>query len=214
MSFNVQQQKVINHYREMYNIASVISDDVVVEIIKRDMIQSGKVYAGFESLVQGAAESRQNSENTGVFGFGFNNEENIELALSNDTSQYLTLLPTKEESQALSFMQRILQESENTVTEREKEAGPVSAFTNFLFRQVWGSKYSKRSVKKEVKEFEKQLKEIEKAAHGEKIYRDFLGNVNTVTFKDEFKKVRGVEFNADKITATIEKRDMTLLKLT
>ena len=60
-----------------------------------------------------------------VFGFGFNNEENIELALSNDTSQYLTLLPTREEAQALSFMQRILQESKNTVTEREKEAGPV-----------------------------------------------------------------------------------------
>lgn len=204
MSFNVQQQKVINHYREMYNISSVISDDVVVEIIKRDMIQSGKVYAGFESLVQSAAESHQNGVNTGVFGFGFNNEENIELALSNDNSQYLTLLPTREELQALSFMQRILQESENILTEREKEAGPVSAFTNF-FRTIVFSEYSKRSVKKEVKEFEKQLKEIEKAVKGEKIYRDFLGNASSVTFKDEFKKLRGVEFNADKITATMEK---------
>lgn len=203
MSFNVQQQRIINHYREMCNIPTIISDDVVVNLIKQDMIKSGKVYPGFESLVEGAVIARNNGENTGVFGFGFNYQE-IEQALSNNT-EYLTLRPTKEESATLNFLKNILNEAEKTLAEREKEAGGVSAFTNFMFRQIWNSDYSKKNVKKEVKEFEKQLLEIEKASKGEKVYRDFLGNASSVTFKDEFKKLRGVEFDSNKINATMEK---------
>ena len=56
--YSVQQQKIINQYRQSNNLGFVISDDEVVSIMQKDMQKTGKVYPGFEHLAVSKKENK------------------------------------------------------------------------------------------------------------------------------------------------------------
>ena len=59
MSVNdVEQQRLINEYRLSQGLVYVLTDEAVLELIKRD-IESGKIPAGFAVLAQDAAVQKK-----------------------------------------------------------------------------------------------------------------------------------------------------------
>ena len=59
--YSVEQQNFISEYRTSHNLGYVISDDAVMELIKKD-IESGKIPAGFAVLAQDVAVQKKTAE--------------------------------------------------------------------------------------------------------------------------------------------------------
>jgi hypothetical protein len=55
--FNVQQKNTIDNYRSTHQLGFVVTDEYIAELIKKEMEQTGVIYAGFESLAKSVAKS-------------------------------------------------------------------------------------------------------------------------------------------------------------
>ncbi len=83
--YSVKQLQFIDQYRQTQKLGYVLSNDAVVELIKKDIEKTGNVYPGFEYLgVNAAKNTKKKSAQPpfitkdvklgSVFGFGYNTE--------------------------------------------------------------------------------------------------------------------------------------------
>ena len=213
--YSVQQQKIISQYRQSKNLGYVISDDEVVSIMQKEMQRTGKVYPGFEHLAQTTSASKKEAVTTytpspiapaaqNVFGSGFYQEKNKGLELEHTNKGYATMQPTLIQLFSMNFLKNILVEGNAIVSERDKEAGVMSGLVN-LWQEKFNEEYSKSHVRKSLFKTQQDLQQMEKAAKGEPISTNFLGEPIYQTFEENFKSRRGVEFNAENIADCAEK---------
>lgn len=64
--YSIQQQQFISAYRNTHHVPVMLNDDAVVEMIKEEMIKSGKVYPEFASLLD-KGKSAQTGKTASVF---------------------------------------------------------------------------------------------------------------------------------------------------
>ena len=212
--YSVQQQKIISQYRQTNNLGYVISDDEVVSIMQKEMQQTGKVYPGFEHLASTSASSKAETNQSNppspmapadnVFGTGFYQGDNKGITIERTNKNYVTVQPTLIQLFAMNFLKNIMLEGNAIVSERDKEAGVMSRFVN-LWQENFNEEYSQSHVKKSLSKTQHDLQVMEKAAKGEPIGYNFLGEPIYQTFEEVFKSKRGVEFNPENIADCAEK---------
>ena len=140
--FNVQQKATIDNYRSTHKLGFVVTDEYIAELIKKEMEQTGVVYAGFESLAKSVAKSqiKQPTQNTNanvkinatasIFGTQIVDNE-FDLGFSGKTTNtYPEIQPTESQSEAINFLKDITSDAETTFKNREDEAGGLSATVN------------------------------------------------------------------------------------
>lgn len=205
--YSVQQQNIISNYRQSKNLGFVISDDEVVSIMQKEMQKTGKVYPGFEHL---AVSKKNNNEqkqastptsitpNNNLFGTGGTKDLSVGVTLERSNYNYATLTPTQTQSDSIKFLKDITTEADTLVKNQDKEAGALSSVVN-TWQEVFNKEYAKSTVKKEISKTKQDLIQLEKAAKGEPIAYDFLGEPIIQTFEETFKNTRGVEFNEKNI---------------
>lgn len=221
--FNVQQRATIDNYRSRHKLGFVLSDEAIVELIKKDMEQTGVVYAGFESLAKSVAKShiKQPTSNANINVktnnrasiFGSQNTDNYAEPL---TIAYPEIQPTESQREAINFLKDITSDAEITFKNREDEAGLLSATVNAGHEVInWWRKtfenrqndYAKSTVKKELQRAKEDLQLLERASKGQADYTDFLGNTHIRNFEDVFKQRRGVKFDEKAIADCTEKAE-------
>ena len=215
--YGVQQQKIISQYRQLNNLGYVISDDEVVSIMQKEMERTGKVYPGFEHLAKTTSAAKKETDNTytpspiapaaqNVFGNGFYQGKDKGLSLEHTNTACATIQPTLIQLYTINFLKNILKEGNAIVTDRDSEAGIMSGLVN-LWQEKFNKEYSKSHVRKTLFKTQQDLQQMEKAARGEPISTNFLGEPIYQTFEENFKSRRGVEFNAENITDCAEKSE-------
>ena len=198
--FSIQQKSTIDNYRRNNNLSSVLSDDAVAELIKKEMESKGIVYAGFESLTSNAKVKSEKSPT--IFGTEYVNDEDKGLTVERTAVSNNEIQPTQSQSEAIEFLDSICSDAETVFENRQDEAGVVSkAIVNFFTRRELKTK----TVKKEIQALEEELKVLDKASKGELTTREFLGDVRVKTFEEAFKQLRGVEFNEENISDCSDK---------
>ena len=215
--YSVQQQKIISQYRQLNNLGYVISDDEVVSIMQKEMQRTGKVYPGFEYLAKTTSAAKKETDKTytpspiapaaqNVFGNGFYQGKDKGLLLEHTNTTCVPLQPTLIQLYTINFLKNILKEGNAIVTDRDSEAGIMSGLVN-LWQEKFNKEYSKSHVRKTLFKTQQDLQQMEKAARGEPISTNFLGEPIYQTFEENFKSRRGVEFNAENITDCAEKSE-------
>ena len=198
--FSIQQKSTIDNYRRNNNLSSVLSDDAVAELIKKEMESKGIVYAGFESLTSNAKVKSEKSPT--IFGTEYVNDEDKGLTVERTAVSNNEIQPTQSQSEAIEFLDSICSDAETVFENRQDEAGVISkAIVNFFTRRELKTK----TVKKEIQALEEELKVLDKASKGELTTREFLGDVRVKTFEEAFKQLRGVEFNEENISDCSDK---------
>ena len=192
--FNVQQKATIDNYRSTHKLGFVVTDEYIAELIKKEMEQTGVVYAGFESLAKSVAKSqiKQPTQNTNanvkinatasIFGTQIVDNE-FDLGFSGKTTNtYPEIQPTESQSEAINFLKDITSDAETTFKNREDEAGGLSATVNAGYEvSNWWRKtfenrqndYAKSTVKKELQAAKEDLQLLEQASKGQVGYTDF-----------------------------------------
>ena len=216
--FNVQQKATIDNYRSTHKLGFVVTDEYIAELIKKDMEQTGVVYAGFESLAKSVAKShiKQPTQNTNtnvktnatasIFGTQIVDNE-FDLGFSGKTTNtYPEIQPTESQSEAINFLKDITSDAETTFKNREDEAGALSVVVN-TWQEVFNKQYAKSTVKKELQTAKEDLRYLEQASKGQIGYTDFLGNNHIRSFEDVFKQRRGVKFNEQAVADCTQKAE-------
>lgn len=211
--YSVQQQKIINQYRQSNNLGFVISDDEVVSIMQKEMQKTGKVYPGFENL---AVSKKNNNEskkadipspiapNNNLFGAVGVKDLSIGVTLERSNHNYANITPTQSQTDAINFLKEITTEADTILKEQDKESGVISSVVN-TWQELFNKEYAKSTVKKELSKTQQDLALLEKSSKGEPIAYDFLGNPKVSTFEETFRSTRGVEFNEKNIQDCQEK---------
>ena len=169
--FSIQQKSTIDNYRRNNNLSSVLSDDAVAELIKKEMESKGIVYAGFESLTSSTAKVKSEKSPT-IFGTEYVNDEDKGLTVERTTVSNNEIQPTQSQSEAIEFLDSICSDAETVFENRQDEAGVVSkAIVNFFTRRELKTK----TVKKEIQALEEELKVLDKASKGELQQESFSG---------------------------------------
>lgn len=207
--YNIQQKQIITQYRQANNVGFVINDDVIVEMIKKDMQKTGKIYPGFENLALTADKHKKTDRTPApVLPNMFNNSEsgnNLKgLSLEHSSDQYMLLEPTEMQTLSIDFLKTITGEADNIVKERENEAGLLSDVVN-TWQEVFNKELAKSTVKKEIQDAKTDTQLLEKAARGEIRQTNFTGETTVTTFEEMFQKRRGVKFNEQAIEDCTEK---------
>ena len=218
--FNVQQKATIDNYRSAKNLGFVLSDEAVAELIKKEMEQTGVVYAGFESLAKSVAKShiKQPKQNTNtnaniktysavsIFGTRNVSSEINPYSVERTTITYPEIQPTESQSEAINFLKDLTNEAETTFKNREDEAGALSTVVN-IWHESLKDQYAKSNVKKELQSAKDDLQMLERASKGQVGYTDFFGNTHIRSFEDVFKQRRGVKFDEQAVTDCTEKAE-------
>lgn len=211
--YSVQQQKIINQYRQSNNLGFVISDDEVVSIMQKEMQKTGKVYPGFENLAvskKGNKEPKKEDSliqigpNKNLFGGSRVRDLSVGVTLERFEHNYAVLTPTQSQADAIDFLKDITTEADSIVKERDKEAGTLSSIVN-TWQEIFNKEYARSTVQKEISKTKQDLTLLEKASKGEPIAYDFLGEPIIQTFEETFRNARGVEFSEKNIQDCQEK---------
>lgn len=211
--YSVQQQKIISQFRQANNLGFVISDDEVVSIMQKEMQKTGRIYPGFENLAvskKGNKETKKLNQptpmnsNNNLFGVNGVKDLLIGVTLERSSNNYATMTPSQSQSDAINFLKDITAEADTIVKERENEAGALSNLVN-TWQEIFNNEYAKSTVKKEISKTKQDLILLEKAAKGEPISYDFIGNPEISTFEETFRNTRGVVFNEKNIQECQEK---------
>ncbi len=204
VQFSIQQRLTIDNYRQHNNLGFVLSDEAVVELIKKEMEAKGTVYTGFETLATSAIKTKSTQNNSNIFGIEYVKDKNAGFTIERNTVTNTPVQPTPSQTKAIEFLSSICSEAETVFKEREDEAGAISAIVN-TWKEIFDKEYAKSTVKKEIQALEEELKVLDKASKGELTTRDILGNVRTKTFEETFLQRRGVKFNEENISDCAKK---------
>ena len=204
VQFSIQQRLTIDNYRQHNNLGFVLSDEAVVELIKKEMEAKGTVYTGFETLATSAIKTKSTQNNSNIFGIEYVKDKNAGFTIERNTVTNTPVQPTPSQTKAIEFLSSICSEAETVFKEREDEAGAISAIVN-TWKEIFDKEYAKSTVKKEIQALEEELKVLDKASKGELTTRDILGNVRTKTFEGTFLQRRGVKFNEENISDCAKK---------
>ena len=60
--YNISQQKIISDFRTLHKVPVIINDEAVVEMIKEEMIKTGKLYPEFSSLLDRVSDKNNNNK--------------------------------------------------------------------------------------------------------------------------------------------------------
>lgn len=201
--YSIQQQKIIDQYRQNNNLGYVISDDAVVSIMQKEMLSTGKIYPGFENLVDSNySKPLSSNEQLSLFGLNAGNQ-NLYPGISIEHTGS-TIQATEAQLYAINFLKEITTQADTNVKEREKEAGPISAIVNF-FQEKFNEEYSKSHVKGEITKTKADLILLEAAANGESLDYGFWVDPTKQSFEKTFKDRRGVDFSEENINNCIQK---------
>lgn len=201
--YSVQQQKIINQYRQNNNLGYVISDDAVVSIMQKEMLSTGKIYPGFENLVDSNySKPLSSNEQLSLFGLNAGNQDLYPGISIEHTGS--AIQATEAQLDAINFLKEIITHADTNVKEREKEAGPISSVVNF-FQEKFNEEYSKSHVKGEITKSKADLILLEAAANGEALDYGFLIDPIKQSFEKTFKDRRGVDFSEENINNCIQK---------
>ena len=204
VQFSIQQKLTIDNYRQHNNLGFVLSDEAVVELIKKEMEAKGTVYTGFETLATSVVKTKNTQKNSNIFGIEYVKDKNAGFTIEENTVTSTTVQPTPSQTKAIEFLSSICSEAETVFKEREDEAGAISAIVN-TWKEIFDKEYAKSTVNKEIQALEEELKVLDKASKGELTTRDILGNVRTKTFEETFLQRRGVKFNEENISDCAQK---------
>lgn len=200
--YSLQQLKAINEYRVKNNLGFVLSDEAVASIMQKEMKKTGKIYPGFESL---SASNKKMLENSPVFSIGLNLDKQKGISIEKTPKSSEKILPTEVQTSAIDFLKTVTGQANDTVTERDKEAGVLSSTVN-LWQETFNKDLAKSTVKNEIKSTQEDIKLLERASRGEAVYDNlFTGETVSTSFEEMFKKRRGVEFNEQAINDCKEK---------
>ena len=200
--YSLQQLKAINEYRVKNNLGFVLSDEAVVSIMQKEMKKTGKIYPGFESL---SASNKKMLENSPVFSIGLNLDKQKGISIEKTPKSSEKTEPTEVQTSAIDFLKTVTGQANDTVTERDKEAGVLSSTVN-LWQETFNKDLAKSTVKNEIKSTQEDIKLLERASRGEAVYDNlFTGETVSTSFEEMFKKRRGVEFNEQAINDCKEK---------
>lgn len=200
--YSLQQLKAINEYRVKNNLGFVLSDEAVASIMQKEMKKTGKIYPGFESL---SASNKKMLENSPVFSIGLNLDKQKGISIEKTPKSSEKIEPTEVQTSAIDFLKTVTGQANDTVTERDKEAGVLSSTVN-LWQETFNKDLAKSTVKNEIKSTQEDIKLLERASRGEAVYDNlFTGETVSTSFEEMFKKRRGVEFNEQAINDCKEK---------
>ena len=200
--YSLQQLKAINEYRVKNNLGFVLSDEAVASIMQKEMKKTGKIYPGFESL---SASNKKMLENSPVFSIGLNLDKQKGISIEKTPKSSEKTEPTEVQTSAIDFLKTVTGQANDTVTERDKEAGVLSSTVN-LWQETFNKDLAKSTVKNEIKSTQEDIKLLERASRGEAVYDNlFTGETVSTSFEEMFKKRRGVEFNEQAINDCKEK---------
>ena len=187
------EQRIIEEYRRQNGLGYVLTDEAVLELIRRD-IKTGELPAGFEGL---ALDAQRSSGGEGIFGAGYPAGEigdSISIRMPEETD-VVTRVPTVEEYMAISFLGGITEEADNTVKAREKDSGVISSVVN-AWQEFATKEYAKSTVEEKIKDSKEDLALLNKALLGQITKFNFITMSNeVVSFEEMFAKRRGVKFD-------------------
>lgn len=130
VQFSIQQKLTIDNYRQHNNLGFVLSDEAVVELIKKEMEAKGTVYTGFETLATSAIKTKSTQNNSNIFGIEYVKDKNAGFTIERNTVTNTPVQPTPSQAKAIEFLSSICSEAETVFKEREEEAGAISAIVN------------------------------------------------------------------------------------
>lgn len=108
---------------------------------------------------------------------------------------------------AMEFLTGNRDNAEEIVTEREKEAGPMSACVN-AWQEIFNKELSKSNVKQQIQSTNNDITALQKAANGEYTRFDaVVGDKVKISFEEIYKKQRGVKFDENAIADCQEKSE-------
>ena len=91
--YNISQQKIISDYRTLHKVPVMINDEAVVEMIKEEMIKTGKLYPEFASLLD--KNPNKTKGNNSLFELSNNNQDFVSYRLEKISEQPKTEIKTK-----------------------------------------------------------------------------------------------------------------------
>ena len=177
--YSVQQQKIINQYRQSNNLGFVISDDEVVSIMQKEMQKTGKVYPGFEFLAKSLKNHNSQSpllrKSNNVFCSGFVKDKNLGISVERKVKDYAIIQPTPQQTVAIDFLKNITSQASLIVNERDNESGALSEVVN-TWQELFNKEYSRSLVRANISKTRQDIDSLEKSAKGEPLSFDLLGN--------------------------------------
>ena len=148
--FNIEQR--IDAYITDKGLKNIERSTVALQMFNEGLLTE-KEYKEFESK--------------SVFGFGFGSNSGYELGLGSVDNyskaaelswiDFLFSPKLKEHNEVVQFLQLMVSQANQAITERQTQAGDMSKFTNFLY-EITNNELAKSEVKKEVKNFQNKLK--------------------------------------------------------
>lgn len=198
--YSVEQLKAISEYRAQNNLGSVISDEIVVSIMQKEMLKTGNVFPGFEFLAESSSSKQPAAPKSNVFGTGFNSDDTIGLRLEKEVFPETPIaLPGKQigpaEKEGIDLLKTITGEAGSIVKNHEQESGFLTSVVNG-YQEVFNEELSNSAVKKEIQRAKSDIETLQAAAEGKAVRHNyFTGESSVMSFEEVFKKQRGVEYN-------------------
>ena len=189
----IQQLKTINEYRQSHNIGSVYSNEAVADMIKEEMEKTGAVYPGFEALI-GNCNKNQKINGSGQVSLFECNNEDVEI-------QETSRIPTEQELNTIKFLQDLLISARQSIDEFNK----CSKWHTDVASWCFNHKYRKQDVEAALKDTERDIEILLKAAQGQLYDKHIMVGDTAVSLPEAFKRCRGVEYNEAKISACQKK---------
>jgi len=198
------------------DMKSAISDifNALIENLKSLNIPTGQFEKQFNELIE------QNVFANDIEDIGAKPKltKNFNLLIDNMLIQYKSTARmsaiqhvdnSNSQKDALTFLSGNLDNANSTLLEQEKEAGAVSKLVN-NWNEVFNKENAKSTLKRTLAETNREIDLLIKASNGELSEYDILLNgisKKTVSFEDEFQKLRGVKYNADNVKDCKAKAD-------